>query len=169
VARVDLARFSSCPIAARFIDTAWDARSYYAHKLVAPSDHAVDVRGTEVLIRFNAEEIHLFTETIKPGDPACGPADLVVRMGGKETRRFSIARARMLDLVLPTIENPARVVAAKGPGVLLLGPADPSARRLGIVLAPSRGDAAYYARTSFEVTPSEFNAHLRARPRPWPP
>lgn len=65
---VDLTSFNSCPIMSRFIDTREDALSYYAHKLIG--DQAVTVQGVPIVVRFNREEIHHFTDKRTPC-PAC--------------------------------------------------------------------------------------------------
>lgn len=78
----------------------------------------------------------------------------------------------MLDLVLPTIEPPAVALRALiHEGVMLLGPADPVARRQCVVVAPSaREGGVYFVRTAFPVTAKDFAAKLRAnKPTPWPP
>jgi hypothetical protein len=132
----------SCPIASRFIDTPEDALSYYAHKLVG--DHRVAVRGEAIVVRFNAEEIHLFTDCRQP----CPPDDVTARAGSsRELRCLSRERARMLDLVLPTIQAPAVVLRALiHEGVMLLGP--PPIPRRGGTASSSRRPRARTASTS---------------------
>ncbi len=158
--------FLSCPIASRFIETREDALSYYAHKLVG--DHRIDVGGVAIVVRFNAEEIHLFTDCRTP----CPPGDVTARTGGSpEIRCFSRERARMLDFVLPTIRAP--VVAHKAKmerGVLLFGPVDPSAQRLGVIVAPTRKANVYFVRTAYGVSPKDFAAARRSgQAAPWLP
>jgi hypothetical protein len=157
----------SCPIASRFIETREDALSYYAHKLAG--DHRLAVRGVAIVVRINAEEIHLFTDCRAP----CPPEDVTARAGSsRELRCLSRERARMLDLVLPTIEAPAIALRALiHEGVMLLGPADPVARRQCVVVAPSaRVGGVYFVRTAFSVTAKDFAAKLGAnKPAPWPP
>jgi hypothetical protein len=158
--------FISCPIASRFIDTREDAAAYYAYKLAG--DHPITVLGVALVVRFNAEEIHLFTDDRTP----CPPADVTARAGASgEVRCLSRERARLLDLVLPTIQAPAVALRAliRG-GVMLLGPADPAARRMCVVVAPSAREAGvYFVRTAFPVAGKDFAAKLRAQRVPWPP
>jgi hypothetical protein len=159
--------WSSCPIAARFIDTCDDARAYYAFRLVG--EHPVSVGGVSLVVRFNREETHLFTDTRNP----CPPGDVVRRLGvSGEVRCFAVERARLLDLILPTIKAPVVALRANIPGgVMLLGPPDPaSARRLCVVVAPaSREPGIWFVRTAYPMSPRDFAAARRGRATPWPP
>jgi len=162
----DLSRFLSCPIAARFVDTREDALSYYAHKLVG--DHAITLGGGEpMVVRFNPEEIHLFTDERSPCPPDC----IVCRPGAhaQETRCFSVERARRMDLVLPTIQAPVTSLQARKPGAtMLFGPPDPkSTVRLCVVVAP--GAQVYFVRTAYPVAPTAYREALRGKRAPWPP
>lgn len=62
----------------------------------------------------------------------------------------------MLDGALPTVEAPAVTLRALvNDGVMLVGPADPMARRQCAVVAPSAREAGiYFVRTAFPVTAS---------------
>ncbi len=156
----------SCPIRSRFIDTREDACAYYAFRLVG--DHPVSVQGVSVVVRFNPEETHLFTDTRSP----CPSGDVVRRAGASgELRCFSAERARLLDLILPTIAAPVVTLRATiSSGAMLLGPPDPSARRLCVVVAPSARDRGlWFVRTSYPVSPKDFAAARRGRAVPWPP
>jgi hypothetical protein len=158
--------FISCPIASRFIETREDALSYYAHKLVG--DHRVDVGGVAMVVRFNAEEIHLFTDRRAP----CPAGDVMARAGrSREIRCFSAQRARMLELVLPTIQAPAVAHEAKMEGgVKLFGPAARSAQRLCIIVASDREANVYFVRTAYPVSPKDFAAaRSSGHAAPWPP
>jgi hypothetical protein len=158
--------FLSCPIAARFIATRDDACAYYAYRMVG--ERRIEVDGVTLRVRFNAEETHLFTDTRHP----CPPGDCVRRAGASgEVRCFSLARARMLDAILPTLERPAVVLRAKIPGgVMVFGPADASAWRMSVVVAPARDGDLFFVRTAFSVSPKDFAAAVRAQQRaPWPP
>lgn len=170
--RVDMPRkndpslaFESCPIRAEYIVTPDDARAYYACRMVG--EHRITVDGVGLRVRFNAEEIHLFTDTRQP----CPPRECVRRIGvSGEVRCFSLERARALDKILPTLERPAVALCATIPdGVMVLGPADPSARRLAVVVAPARDADLFFVRTLFPVTPKDFAAKLRAKRAAWPP
>lgn len=162
-----LTRFRSCPVASRFIETREDALSYYSHRLVG--DHRVTTQGAPIVVRFNPEEIHLFTDDRAP----CPPDDIVAREGRcGEVRCFSRERARLLDQILPTVRAPAVVLRALIPGgVMLLGPADPAARRMCIVVAPAAREAGvFFVRTAFPMSPKDFAAKRRSsKPTPWPP
>lgn len=155
--------FLSCPIASCFIDNREDARAYYRYKLAG--EHPVTTRGVAIVVRFNSEEIHPFTDRRQP----CATEDLVVRGGRSgEVRCFCSQRARLMDLILPTIIAPVFALQAEIPGgTKLLGPPDGSAQRLAVVVAPDQG--VYFVRTLFIVSPKDFAAARRARPVPWPP
>ena len=158
-------RHDRCPIASRFIDTRDDALSYYEHRLVG--DHPVTLRGgIPMVVRFNREEIHLFTEKRTPCPPDC----VTHRPGARsrEVRCFSVERARMLDLVIPTIVAPITALRART-GTKLFGPPEQgSSRRLCVVVTP--GDRVYFVRTAFPVNPTGFKNALRSDPpTPWPP
>lgn len=160
-----LESFTRCPIEARFIDTCEDAQSYYAHKLIG--DHLIEVRGVPVVVRFNAEETHVYTDTRNP----CPPADVVVRAGGRERRCLCRARARLMDLILPTLSNPAKALKARTvSGAQLFGPEQASKQRICIVVAPaSAGSNVYYVRTMFGVSPTDYARYLRTEPGvTWP-
>lgn len=158
----------ACPVASRFIETADDARAYYRFRLVG--DHAVTVCGVPLVVRFNPEETHLFTDDRQP----CPPGDVVRRAGASgELRCFSVVRARALDLVVPTVAAPVKALVARvAGGVQLFGPPDPaSTRRVCVVVAPSgRAPGVYFVRTAYDVTPDAYRRALASsRPAPWPP
>lgn len=158
--------FERCPIFSRFIETREDAFAYYAFRLVG--ERPVTVRGVPLVVRFNPEEIHIFTDTRAP----CPPPDIVRRAGrSSEVRCLCIERARAMDLILPTIEAPVAARRARMPGAtMLFGPPDPaSTRRLCTIVAP--GGRVYFVRTSYLVNPTEFRQALKSNPiaAPWPP
>lgn len=156
--------FTSCPIASRFIETREDALSYYAHKLEGA--HSIVVGSVEIVIRFNPEEVHLFADSRSP----CPECDRIRRPGRSgEVRCFSKERARLLDLVLPTLQAPAKCVRAKDPrNVLIFGPSDPkSLRRLAVVVGPG-GPGLWFVRTLYPVEPKAFRAYLRSPGVNWP-
>ena len=158
--------YLSCPIASGYIVTREDACAYYAFKLVG--DHPLEVKGTRLVIRFNPEEIHLFTDTRSP----CPPGDVLARGGAsREVRCFSLDRARKLDAILPMLRTPAAALLAKIPGgTLVYGPPDAVFPwRLGIVVAPAGESNVYFVRTSFLASPKEYAAALRGKRSPWPP
>lgn len=166
----DLTRFRSCPLASRHIDTPEDAASYYAHRLVG--DRIVRfAEGRELAIRFNAEEIHLYTTAKLP--PGREPPQVTRPGRTGEVRWFDVERARLLDHVLATIGAPAVAVPAKMPGgILLLGPPDLDLRqRIGVVVGPdTRSLGVWFVRSSYVVSPRDFTAYTRAKHRPpWPP
>jgi hypothetical protein len=149
------------------IETPADALEYYRARLVG--EHPIICRGVRVVVRFNPEEIHLFTEDIKPG--LSPRADMLVQRPGAvgEVRYFSKVRARMLDRILPTIAAPARALEAKiHRGVQLIGPVDPVAHdRLSVVVGVD--GACWFVRTAYPLTHTEFQRYLRSRAAPWPP
>jgi hypothetical protein len=161
---VDLSSFASCPLASRFIDTREDALSYYAHRLAG--DRPIAVKGAEITIRFNPEEIHLFTDERTPC-PAC---DIIRRDGrSREVRCFSRDRARRLDDILDTLDRAARVHRAKTPGGLVVyGPAGANMPRQAVVIGPGAG--VWYVRTAYPVSAKAFVKACRSeRPAQWPP
>jgi hypothetical protein len=162
---IDLTTFNSCPIESRFIDTREHALSYYAHKLIG--DHKVTVKGVPITVRFNAEEIHHFTDERSP----CPPSDVVKREGKSgEVRCFARDRARNMDGVLDALRRAAVVHAAKIPGGrVVYGPAGANAQRLAVVIGPGGGNV-WFVRTVFNVSAQSFASACRsAKPAPWPP
>ena len=158
--------YPSCPIASRFIDTLDDARAYYAMRLVG--DHTISVNGTRLIIRFNPEEIHVFTD----GSAPKSMADLVARPGDpRETRTFSRERARRMDAILPTLSTPGAAIPGTGPrSILVHGPDALVAWRLGVVVVPDRWDRrVYYVRSAFDVSPARYAEALRGARAIWPP
>lgn len=158
--------FFSCPIASRFIDTLDDARAYYALKLVG--DHTISVNGTRLIIRFNDEEIHVFTDHGAPKSMA----DLVARPSDpREVRTFSRERARKMDAILPTLRAPGVAVPGKGPkSIVVHGPDAQFAWRLCVVVVPDRRDRrVYFVRSVFEASPKNYAAALRGPRASWPP
>lgn len=158
--------FLSCPIASRFIDTCEDARAYYAERLVG--EHTILVRtGGSLVVRFNSEEAHPFTDERNP----CPPDDVVRRAGRSgEMRCFERTRARLMDRILPTIAAPVAAFRAliQG-GVQLYGPPEVGARRVCVVVAPL-GGATWFVRTSYPVNAEGFaRARRGSLAVPWPP
>lgn len=160
----DALDFKSCPIASRFIDDATGARAYYLFRLVG--DHRFMVGEVEIVVRFNAEEIHLFTRDSTGPIPA---SEVVRRSDAREVRRFDLVRARALDLVLPTIRRPVKALRAKDPRcVQLIGPTDAVGHRLNVIVCRA---APMYVRTSFVLTPTDYQRAVRRNPGatwPWP-
>ncbi len=162
--RLDLESFASCPIESRFIETREDALSYYAHKLVG--DHEVEVKGVAITVRFNAEEIHHFTDERTP----CPGCDVIQRSGRSgEVRCFSRTRARLLDAIMGALGRATVVHEAKIPGGrLVFGPADQNAQRLGVVIGPG-GGSVWFVRSAYPVSAQAFaQAHRSGRAARWP-
>jgi hypothetical protein len=140
---------------------------YYEQRFVGL--RSVDSGGANICVRFNSEEIHLFTN--KKASPG---ATMVERKGSSgEIRYFDIARARMLDEIIGVISKPAKALPAKDPGAaLLVGPHSPEAnRRIAVVVSQSRFGE-WYVRTAYPMSPNEFAAALRSnrgRASRWPP
>ena len=148
------------------IETVSEAWAYYRAKFVG--EREILARGTPVAIQFPGEEIHLFTEKV---DAARAPlqANLVHRPKSSEVRYFSKTRARLLDRIIPTLENPASSVAAKVPGAtMVFGPVNRDCTRLAVVVR--RLGACWLVRTAYPLTPKEFASYKRSnRASPWPP
>jgi hypothetical protein len=124
-----------------------------------------------MVLRFNPEEIHLFTEVLRAGTNP-DPQRLVRRAGKSgEVRVFNLMRARLLDEILPTVRAPVTCLKAKIPhGVQLIGPPRLDAeRRLSVVVAPERDSRVFFVRTAYPLSPAEFRQALLARRAPWPP
>lgn len=157
--------FLSCPIESRFIDTCEDARAYYAMRL--EGEHTILVHGgAQLIVQFNKEETHIFTDERNP----CPPGDVVRRLGRSgEVRCFERTRARLMDRILPTIANPVAAFQALKPGgVQLYGPPEASARRVCVVVAPSGGR--WFVRTAYPVNAEGFaRARRSCSVVPWPP
>ena len=128
------------------------------------------MKGAQLVIRFNPEEIHLFT-AITEERPGCPDGDLVRRSGRSgEVRCFDRVRARRLDDILPTLANAAVIHQAKTPGGrLVFGPAGKDSWRYGVVIGPGGGNI-WYVRTAYSVSAKAFVQACRSkRPAPWPP
>jgi hypothetical protein len=158
----------SVVLRSELIATAEEAQDYYA---LLVGDHEINVRGQVVTIRFASEEIHPFTEKLRAGSTP--RAEFLVRRPGKsgEVRVFSRCRARRLDDIIPTLENPSGCVAAKKPGALMVfGPSDTTGSRMAVIIAPDGG--ACFVRTAYTLTAKEYRDLLRSgtsRRLPWPP
>ncbi|MBE7481147.1 MAG: hypothetical protein HS104_14335 [Polyangiaceae bacterium] len=158
-------------IRSELIETLEEARAYYAERLVG--DHSVVVGDRTLVLRFNQEEIHLFTEEVIAGRTP--PPEKLVRRPGVsgETRVFSKQRARLMDQVLPTVRAPVRVLRAKiASGALLVGPPTlDSGARLAVVVAPGREADLFFVRTCYPMSVADFARALAGKPKasPWPP
>lgn len=121
-------------------------------------------------VRFNPEEIHLFTDS----NPIEG-AELVGRPGkhAREVRYFDRTRARALDRVLDTLRNPARVLPAKTPrAVCVYGPPQSGSPRMCVVVGPESAGGCWYVRTAYGVSAEDFAKALRVaagKGARWPP
>jgi hypothetical protein len=160
--------FASCPIQSRFIECAEDALAYYHYRLVLTGPHTIKVGPRVAKVRFNPEEIHLFTAR----DPIEG-AELVMRRGARETRYFDRTRARALDRVLETLRNPARALPARTPrAVCVYGPPLSGSPRMCVVVGPEGAGGCWYVRTAYGVSADDFTRTLRSasgKGARWPP
>ena len=145
------------------IDETW---AYYTAKFIGVRE--IRVRGVAISIQFAADEIHLFTEKITAGQTP-SPDKLVYRPKSSEVRYFSKTRARLLDRIVATLENPAGSVDAKERGgIMVFGPVDRDGQRLAVVVY--QRDERWLVRTAFPLTPKAFMAYKRSnRSSPWPP
>lgn len=118
-----------------------EAREYYARKLVGA--HKVECHGRPVTIVFERGATHLFSD-----ESGVASAERVERAlgGGKmEVRAFSVARARLMDSVLPaicgyTVSLPGTAPTRGREKRMLHGPRLPDGRYLRVVLRPGPGD-----------------------------
>ena len=157
--------FLFCPIASKHIDTLIEAQAYWTIRLAGHA-HPIDVRGKRVTIRMDPEETHAFTRDYD-GKP-CDPSLLVFRPREADPRRFDLRRARQMDSILTTLSRPVACVAAKAHrAVLVLGPAEVSGDRIGVVVYPKAADV-WCVRTSYPVNSQSFNQYRRSRGVPWP-
>jgi hypothetical protein len=157
---------------AALLETLEEARVYYEARLVG--EHVIETPGDgdPLVLRFNREEIHLYTEELRPGTRP-NPAMLVQRSGRSgEVRRFSRVRARLMDQIIPTISNPVACLEAKIPGGrMLVGPPTLEAtQRLVVVVAPDSDDCVYFVRTAYPMSQTDYARALRVERRArWPP
>ncbi len=149
------------------IDTLEEAWAYYRARFVG--ERVVSCGGVPVTLRFNAEETHLFSESIREGaSPA--PGSLVHRPGGGgEVREFSKGRARLLDDIVPTICAPTLRVEAKT-GKMLIGNLRPTPARQRLAVVVARSGEVYFVRTAYLIGEDEYRRHQRqGRRTRWPP
>jgi hypothetical protein len=126
-------------------------------------------------LRFDPNEIHLFTERIKPGE-ACSPGLLVRRVdrGGGEERRFDVRRARLLEQIVSSVENVDFWLPAKTRGgYALYGPRVSKSEHLCVVLEPAGrtldGRTVFAVRTSYTVSKGKFAKDKGSRTATNPP
>ena len=161
---------SDVVLRSELIETLDEARAYYAERLVG--DHSLVIGARTLVLRFNHEEIHLFTEGVIAGRTP-PPEKLVQRPGvSGETRVFSKQRARLMDQILPTVRAPVRVLRAKiARGALLLGSPALDGARLAVVVAPGSEASVYFVRTCYPMSVADFARELARKPAAarWPP
>jgi hypothetical protein len=131
-------------IRSEFIATAEEARDYYRARLAGA--HNVVSAGRPVTVVFEHDATHLYSSEIK--DPASQLERVTRRIGpGKvDVREFNLARAQLMDKVLPAITGyTVCVPAAGGPAgaekSLLYGRALPGVGYMRVVLRPGPRDA----------------------------
>lgn len=167
-----LRRFDWCPLESQWIRGLDDARSYYAHRLVAAGPHTVTFRGgSSVVVHFNPEETHCFSDALD-ANTTCPPSERVCRPGASgEVRRFSLSRARRMDEILPTLAKPAASMRAKlsPAAVQVFGQPDVRGERTCVVVAPDRN--VWFVRTSWLSSAMDYrNATNPPKQRAaWPP
>ncbi|HKY37149.1 MAG TPA: hypothetical protein VJN18_14490 [Polyangiaceae bacterium] len=150
-----------------------EARQYYAVKLVGTRH--IEVKGRRVAIVFERATTHLYSEEVKDltGVP---PAEKVVRnlpSGRQELRRFSLERAMLLDVVLPTLTNYCRSIHGTGPrgrdNRLVFGWPMTDGRSLCVALSPWRGESHKWTCVSaYPVSAAKLAEVRRNKPAPFP-
>jgi len=131
-------------IRSEYIATAEEARDYYRAKLAGL--HTITSDGRPVTIVFEHDATHLYSTEIK--DPA-SPLERVTRRigpGKVDVREFNVARARLMDKILPAIAGYTVCVPAAGGRAgaeksLLNGRALPGGGCMRVVLRPGPRDA----------------------------
>ncbi|HEY2431571.1 MAG TPA: hypothetical protein VGI12_02785 [Vicinamibacterales bacterium] len=157
--------------AAEAITDLAQARHYYASKLVRA--HQITCHGAPVVIVFEAENTHLFSEEVEDTDAI--PADQLVtkkQSGGREEiRQFSLDRARLMDCVLPAITSFTHCHAGAGPPThstrLMYGKAMPCGRHMCVVLRPGP-KTAWTVVTSFPMQKAKYSERCRMKPTRFP-
>jgi hypothetical protein len=161
----------SVVIRSELIETADEARAYYAARLAG--SHDIGCCGQTVTIVFERDATHLYSTEMK-GTP-CEP-ELVVRRtipGGRvEQRKFSVARARLMDHVLRAVS--LYTVSIPGTGQrghekrMLHGPRLGGGDYLRVVLRPGPG-AAWTCVSAYPVNVNVWREACRSRRAKFPP
>lgn len=159
-------------IRSALIETRQEALDYYAARIAGL--HTIVCYGRPVRIAFPREGTHMFSEDAAPGTPLA-PEDRVVRRvhGGRiEERRFSLDRARLLDLVPVAIERFVVSIPGTGPSGrenrMLHGPALNDGRYLRVVLRPGPGSD-WTCVSAYPVSLDVFRSCVRAKRARFPP
>jgi hypothetical protein len=158
-------------IRSEFIATPEEARDYYRARLAGPRTVTSD--GRPVTIVFEQDATHLYSSEIKnPGAP--GP--LVTRRiapGKVDVREFNIARAQLMDQVLPAIEKYTVSVPAAGGGsgagkTLVYGRLIVGVGYMRVVLRPGPGSALSCV-SAYPVSEADWMQARRLKRAKFPP
>lgn len=154
------------------IETLDEARAYYRERLVGA--HTIGCHGRRVTIVFEPDATHLYSD-----DPGNVPVDLALQVaraigrGRKEIRRFNLARAHLMDRVLPaitsyTVSVPGTSTARGREKRMLHGPPLPDGQYMRVVLRPGPGEA-FTCVSAYPVTVDVWRAAFRAKRAKFPP
>jgi hypothetical protein len=152
------------------ITTREEAVLYYRTKLARA--HAITVRESKVTIVFERDATHLYSAEAEEPIADEHLVERVLGGGRSERRRFDVARAVLMDAVLPAISN--HVFAIQGTGArgrekaLVHGPSLGESRYMLVALRPGPGDA-FTCTSAYVITQQKWLEGRRAKPMPFPP
>ncbi len=157
------------PLTSAGITTAAEALTFYGRYLAGDHELFIGRERKRFLASFDPYEIHAFTEGLKPGAP-CPPHLLVRRRdrGRREERRFDVRRARLLERILPSLEQFVFCIPAKtGGGMLVYGPEVSKSEHLCVTLEPAGRKVgaldAYFVRSAWPASKGKFREDGDAR------
>jgi hypothetical protein len=157
-------------ICSRFIATPEEARDYYRAKLVGA--RTITSGGLPVTIVFEHDATHLYSKEIK--DPASTLPRITRQIGpGKvDVREFCVARAGLMDNILPAVEHYTVSVPAGGRAgmekSLLYGPAIQGVGYMRVVVRPGPGTA-FTCVSAYTVDGAEWMSARRMKRAKFPP
>lgn len=159
------------PVTSSFkISTLAEAEAYHLHELVG--DWIIRV-GTETMtVRVPSDEIHVYTT-----DKVIKGAPTVKRRHHKnEVRHFDIVRARLMQLIFPTIvRKPTKIIRGNDRDSVELLATLEKGRKFIIVLErdeqapPKAKHVMYRLRTAFEADERYWRQQMNKKSIPWPP
>lgn len=155
---------------ATLITTRDEAVLYYRTKLARA--HTISVGAVKVTIVFEREATHLYSVDAEEPIAAEHLVERALGRGRSERRRFDVARAVLMDHVLPSVSN--HVFAIQGTGargrekVLVHGPSLGDARYMLVALRPGPGEA-FTCTSAYVITQQKWLEGRRARPTSFPP
>jgi hypothetical protein len=157
------------PLTSAGITTVAEALAFYGRYLAGDHELFIGRERKRFIASFDPYEIHLFTESLKPGEQC--PANLLVRRqdrGRREVRRLDVRRARLFERILPSLEQFVFCIPAKtGGGMLVYGPEVSKSEHLCVVLEPAGRKVdlldVYFVRSAWPASKAKFREDGDAR------